>query len=650
MVGTGREIPFQALVSRQPNDDINVVKWTCSHDGNDCSENFMNSSILTQLATFPNEGSYELQSEVTINDVTSSSSSKVNVKAKVIPHVQIKFFPSQPVNVMQPNTIVMTVLNLVPRCLAFWNIVAGDGFAEFKSGSEGNLTDIGLTVIKDFDEYFLQELVDYDNNTVSKDIEMLIPRDVMYPNEKYKFRLTITCPEPVKDSTTQAQLLNITSFYDIIVVTNGPPETFAMTVQPSKGIAMKQKFKFSTGAAKDSSSNFPLKYAFGYIVNNIKVVIETFYENTVVHSQLPFADKLETFCEVCDNNGACGTIVGPTIAVDLSHNYTIAEIDFKLAEFSATLKRAEYRNSMNSAVVLLLTQKKFTQVDSSLENKMLAMMKQELVMLTSVDASGFIYQQRIVDFVKMSKNVMSLMSVSDETFVDNLLSLTETINRSSKQMKRATFSRNLNSNVVNHDTDYIKNVLSLSEILLNSSNDTIVQLEKGKFLKKVHQFVASMCQDRTLNSQTIDSKFATIEVSKVFSPQLFVDAQKMPGDNDSTILFTSNGNFNAKYVCVAKLSFTFDMFKQGSMDKSTPVYETVILDGEQGSYKAMPINDFAENVLVNIPALSTDASLICYIWKDDDWTSDDCLKQKTNATNRMACKCKTNANLGVVIK
>jgi hypothetical protein len=47
--------------------------------------------------------------------------------------------------------------------------MSGDGFADFKEGVDrSNLVDIGKTVVKDFEEYFLQELVDYDNNTISK--------------------------------------------------------------------------------------------------------------------------------------------------------------------------------------------------------------------------------------------------------------------------------------------------------------------------------------------------------------------------------------------------------------------------------------------------------------------------------------------------
>lgn len=126
-------------------------------------------SFLTKSMTFSVEGNYELVSEISFNNSTKTSTSKIEVNPKVIPHVQIKYFPIQPINVMEANEVVVTVLNLVPKCIAFWNLMYGDGFAGFKEGVDvGNFVNMGMTFIKDFEEHFLQELVDYDNNTLSK--------------------------------------------------------------------------------------------------------------------------------------------------------------------------------------------------------------------------------------------------------------------------------------------------------------------------------------------------------------------------------------------------------------------------------------------------------------------------------------------------
>lgn len=469
---------------------------------------------------------------------------------------------------------------------------------------------------------------------------MTLPENILLPNEKYKFRLTILCPEPLTEATAKEQRNNITSFYDIVLVTNGPPQTLPLVVSPLNGIPMKTKFKFTTGAAKDSTSDFPLKYTFGYIVNNITVNIGTFYENTVSSTELPFSGEIEIFFKVCDNTGACAKVSGETVASNESHNYTEEEIQFKLSEFDATLKRAEYANSLNVAVVFLMTQHKFVTESSSYETKMLEMLKKELESLKASENSGFIYQQKVVEFIKTSKDLMGLMTVSDEKFVEDLLNLTETINKSAQRSRRATFSKNSVS-VVNHDTDYIKNVLGLSEMLLKSNDSSVSQREKGKFVKKVRTFVTSLCQDKNLNTHKIASKFVIFEVLKVYSPQLFIEPQQIPGDDKATILFTKV-IYPEKYVCMGKIRFAIDMFTENMSSEPTAVYETMILDNSN----LIQANEFSESVTVEIAG---DATMTCIMLRGNEW-SDECERhQKSNAT-RVVCKCKTNGNEGVVVK
>lgn len=649
-VGPGREVPFQAMIYRQPNSEIQSISWSCSQD---CSESFTNSSVLNQLVTFSKEGSFELQSMVTINQVTKLSTTKVAVDIEVIPLVQIKYLPSQPLNVMKANEVVVTVLNLIPKCFAYWNIMAGEGFAAFKTGVDGNFTDMGYTVIKNFEEYFLQELVDYDNSTLSKDVTLSLLAECLKPNVNYKFRLTITCPEPLREGENQAQRTNVTSFYEIIVNTNGPPETLPLIVNPINSVPMKQRFKFTTGAAKDTTIDFPLKYTFGYIVNNLTVVIGSYYENMVAHTQLPFSDEIETFCDVCDNNGACVKLSGPVVSATMAYNFSSDDFDFKLAEFEATLRRNEYSESLNTAVVLIMTHRKVKGDSPSLESKMMLMMEKEIEKLKSSDESSFLYQQRIVEFVKMSKNLMNIMAVSNEKFVEDLLTLTETISRSAKKIKRAIITPSTTINVVNHDSEYIKNVLSLSEILLNSNNSSVVQREKGKCVEKVHRFVSSMCIDKNVNSQSIESKFSSFEVVKVFSPQLSIDPQILPGSEKSTIVFSITGNLSPKYVCVAKIRFSIDMFTSESTEMSSPVYETIILDENlSGTFELVKVSDLTTSVTIDLAATTTSgtASLTCFIRKGENWSSDECIKQNSNVTGRVVCKCKTAGLESVTLK
>lgn len=388
-----------------------------------------------------------------------------------------------------------------------------------------------------------------------------------------------------------------------------------------------------------------MKYTFGYIVNNLSVTFGTFYENTVATTQLPFSDAVETFFEVCDNNNACTKVKGEeNIASNDDYKYTSEEIEFKLREFQSSLKRSEYKiNAFNAAVIFLLTQHKFSSDDSIYETRMLGMLKNQLSILKSSESSGFIHQQNVVEFIKMSKNLMGIMKVSDESFVEDLLSLTETFNKSSQRNKRSTFSQKSTMKVVSHDTNYMKDVLELSGMLLNSDNSSIADREKENFVKKVHGFVGSLCQDQNLNTHSISSKHVTFEVTKVFSPQLFADPQNFPGKEKSSILFTSNLNFGSKYVCFAKIKFLNDMF-DSSVSEAKAVYEAIIIERDENA-KVIRGEDFSDFVNVE---LEGNVMMTCEIFKDNKW-SEDCMRQWSNAT-RISCKCKTNSNNGILLR
>jgi hypothetical protein len=395
--------------------------------------------------------------------------------------------------------------------------------------------------------------------------------------------------------------------------------------------------QFSTGAGKDSPNNFPLKYSFGYIVNELTVSIGKFYENFIATTQLPFSDNITTFFDICDNNNACNRVFGEIVSANLEYEYSKEEVEFKLQEFESTLKRSEYSKSFNTAVVFVLTKPKFTSHESDSDAKMLNMLKNELNKLKSDESSGFMYQQNVVEFIEMSKNLMSILKAADETFIEDLLSLSEQI-KAAQRSKRATFTSKLSSNVVSHDVNYMKNILELSDMLLKSENESVANREKGKIVKKVHEFVVTLCQDKNLNTLKVPSKSVVFEVTKVYSQQLFIEKSILPGEEKAEVLFTSsNMNFPADYLCVGKIKFAQDFFDTSSTDKNA-VYEVLIVQNG----RIVPTNEISEYVTGDFAG---DSGTTCEIF-DGQWKS--CEKQKSNGT-RFSCKCKTNEQ-GAILK
>ncbi|KAL7040768.1 hypothetical protein ACKWTF_000512 [Chironomus riparius] len=647
-VGINKEVPFVTALYRNPvNENINV-KWTCTIDEKECPNVFTNLSESLQVsAVFPNEGIYVLNADVSVTGSSKSSNTRVLADQKVIPHVMIKYFPQQPVSAVEPNVIVATILDLVPKCVAYWNIVTDD--EKYAKPKNESLTNIGLVSIKDYEEHFLQELVDYDNNTLSKDTTLEIPADALFPDSMYKFRLNVICPEPITEMMAPTDRQNITTYYEIVFETNGPPVALPLLILPLIGTPMKDLFTFKTGAAKERQSDYPLKYSFGYQVDNLIINIGTFYEFQVARTQLPYSNEIRTFLQVTDNNNATVHVKGPTLRANKDYKFTKKEIEFKLSEVQGTLKRSEYSKTLNSATVLILTQRKYASEEDAknYEQQVYEMLKTELDSLKSSKSSTFVHQQNVIEFVKMSKNLLSIMTVFDDNFVEDILSLTEA---QSRRAKRLILSNSLrNKNIMAHDTDYIQNVLSLSDMLISSSNPETVQREKRKYVEKIHLFITSLCQDQYLNSHTIKSKFAAFEVSKIYSRQLYIKPQKFPNDT-ATAIYSSNPNFPSKFVCMGKIRFIIDMFNVSSKDNSESiVYETRIID-DDGSGNKIPVQSeiVSDYVVMEMPVKNGNANeQTCFTWSDNQWSSNECEQQVVNQS-RIICRCKTLSDSAII--
>jgi hypothetical protein len=99
------------------------------------------------------------------------------------------------------------------------------------------------------------------------------------------------CPKPISDKDGKGPRANITSYTDIVLETNGPPNGLALEIEPSKGVALKTIFKFSTGIAQDISTDYPLKYSFYYTVAKLSLKIGEYYENMLVTTELPYSSN-----------------------------------------------------------------------------------------------------------------------------------------------------------------------------------------------------------------------------------------------------------------------------------------------------------------------------------------------------------------------
>lgn len=148
------------------------------------------------------------------------------------------------------------------------------------------------------DENFLSEIIDYGNDTINVNIKLTVPAKNETNNwpglkgdSKYKFRLTIVCPEPLNDAENMTKRGTVTSSTEIEIHTNSAPQGLPLLIVPPNGTAVQTIFKFATGIAKDKDTDYPLKYSFFYQLDNYTINLNENYENTVVETDLPYAGE-----------------------------------------------------------------------------------------------------------------------------------------------------------------------------------------------------------------------------------------------------------------------------------------------------------------------------------------------------------------------
>ena len=300
-VGIGKTAFLEAIIEDRDNlnEDFNVT-WTCMKDESELPCPNMERDLRNKiLVSFIEEGTYDIIASVLVGNELLNATASLRVYSKVIAGVRIREMPKGPVPSSESLQINATVIDLVPKCLCNWSVVQEDGFDYFDSSVIPN--GLGGLYIQDIDENFLSELVDYGNDTLERDLDMYLPagRDVegwegLKPNGKYKFRLTSVCPEPLNDDDNEEKKNNrgsVTSYTDVVIETNGPPEGMSLEVIPESGVGLKAYFKFSTKAAKDADIDYPLKYTFWYKIKDYMVNVGEYYETSYASDQVAYTGK-----------------------------------------------------------------------------------------------------------------------------------------------------------------------------------------------------------------------------------------------------------------------------------------------------------------------------------------------------------------------
>lgn len=358
-IGINRRIIYTVYVDNYVEEiDQLTVSWSC-HPDLDCKVE--KGKTFSQTFSCSKAGLYLVSVSLTLNGVTKNESAFVQVQPNIIASVEVTSI--DPFNVVAGRSFSAKVrINyLTPECIAEWYSLGDDKI--YNSINSSTLENgFGRMTLNDLETSFLSELLEYENDTTSYLLTLLVPETSkgfsgFVGNGIYLFRLLITCPGLIEEENGNVTVgESTTSYVDLILRSNEPPVVEALDISPVNGLALQTLFKFSTAPALDSPGDYPMRYRFYYKVSTFWVLIGDFYENTVISTELPYIKApIQTMYVVCDSRNACSRVPGPHINVTMTTKLSTTDIKFKMDAVNGSLIRRDFVELFERAVGLIWT-------------------------------------------------------------------------------------------------------------------------------------------------------------------------------------------------------------------------------------------------------------------------------------------------------
>ncbi|XP_049278823.1 uncharacterized protein LOC125761598 [Anopheles funestus] len=635
------------------------VVWSCQKTGDDsnCADTF-EISDGDAVVTFYNVGQYHVKVSIDGDSGEKTESQcLLTVNPKVTPTVKILQWSQYPAIGRESFEMLVSVAGLVPNCYSNWTILQGeDGFAYFDPALLPNGGTLGGLFIRDIEENFLSELVDYGNDTVVKDITLSIPAGTatgswkgLEPDVRYKFRLQAFCPEPMDDSKMagqQRQREQVQSHWTFVLETNGAPEVLPIEISPeSNGTALETVFKLTTGIAKDTERDYPLRYSFWYIADGVDVHIATIYEITSAETVLPYTKtgSVETYAIVCDSRNACTKIIGPNVSLTAGAEPSVADISYAFESMEGFFNRLNYRDALKCAFELLITlrNRNSPQYESAYR-RFVDLLQQSIAHIRKVyGETTYLSDASIQEFIMQTKPILDLEESNNHELFQQLLELMDPAPRSKRSSQ--TSPLHAPENVTKVSTK-----LSLMESLTVSKNVSVANQARTSLLNFVHQATKNYCTTESYHvyvGQLITLKMNRYRsLSEINLRQVAVPNNVLFSAPTDRVPFL-NGFPETEYYCFGRIYYARDLFVQKEAHElDLGFYEAFVLSVEKGGM--WTLLDWKSDYF----QWSLDGrrlpNVTCQLWTDNIWSSKHCVTEET-VTDEVRCNCTKMAYLRI---
>ncbi|XP_050079238.1 uncharacterized protein LOC126566687 [Anopheles maculipalpis] len=637
------------------------VVWSCQKMGDDsnCNDTF-DIGDGTVVVTFYNEGQYHVKGSV-LTDLQEEieSHASLTVNPKVTPSVRILQWSNYPAIAHEPFELLVSVAGLVPNCYSNWTVVKGEeGFAYFDPALLPNGTTLGGLFIRDIEENFLSELVDYGNDTVVKDIVLSIPGGMvtgpwkgLEPDVRYKLRLETVCPEPFDDSKMvgQTQRAQVKSYWTFVLETNGAPQALPIVISPgNNGTALETVFKLSTGIAKDTERDYPLRYSFWYVADGVDIHVASNYEITSAETVLPYTKtgQVGTYAIVCDSRHACTKIVGPNLSIAPGMEPSKEAMLYAFEAIEAYFDRLNYRDALKCAFELLITlrNRHSSQYDTTYR-RFIDLLKQSIVHIRKVyGETAYLSDASVQDFVQQTKPILDLEEANNHELFQQLLELMDSSSLdTARRIKRSPQMANAPESISKINTK-----LSLMESLTVSKNVSAASQARLSLLSFVHQATKNYC---TVETQYIYvGQLITLHMNRYRSLSEVAFGQ-VPVPN-KVLLSASPARLkfldafpDTEYYCLGRIYYARDLFNEKEAHElDLGFYEAFVLSVEKGGMWTL-VDWRSDYFLWSLDGRRL-PNVTCQLWKNNAWSSKHCTTVET-VTDEVRCNCTKLAYLRI---
>lgn len=485
---------------------------------------------------FDKLGTYQVMANVKINDIVTKVKADIEVVSSVFISYDFQDVPNLSPSPNEEFKFSVLVMNMVANCNASWLSAQEEGFRFIPSGTLDK-EHYGYTKISNLEKYYLEEIIDFTNSTVSREITLSIPAkhiktDIMWPglegDSMYKFRLDVTCPKPFAEGNQQGISEDepwkkvATSYFTIDINTNAPPHAVSLLIEPLHGIALKTIFNFNCQDAKDLLLDSPVSYEMKITIGTFELSFGKYFEYKTWQTILPYTQQaLKVQVEICDIRKACSVIKNDT---ELTVDYEVLSMeDYILYEEKVVglFTRTDFQDALNYILMVTITLKNS---GSSLYEKWHNFVKTTLnkqidKLLEEPEHKVYISSDSKLMFVVKSKEILDYIQSMTKEMLEKLLEILENLMdfpesktdiEQHERFKRLSRTKR----IINHSQELnTKTQLILLEDLLKSEKYSSQALQR--FVDKITNLAKKMCLNNNDSQDSLKSSLVTLTIKKI---------------------------------------------------------------------------------------------------------------------------------------